>query len=105
MSGLIDNQAADALTELKGTITDLRTTVDAIGTEAKAVLAAYGDTAGLVNARLTELEKTIDGLDTAIAGTTATMVSVDAAATSVTTLVDGDGTALVSRRAHHACEP
>ena len=96
VSGLIDNQAADALTELKGTITDLRTTVDAIGTEARTVLAAYGDAAGLVNARLTELEKTIGGLDTAIAGTTATMVSVDAAAASVTTLVDGDGTALVS---------
>ena len=60
------------------------------------MLAAYGDAAGFVNARLTELEKTIDGLDTAIAGTTATMVSVDAAASSVTTLVDGDGTALVS---------
>ncbi len=95
VSGLIDNQAADALTELKGTITDLRTTVDAISNEAKSVLAAYGETAGLVNSRLAELEKTIDGLDTAIAGTT-TMISVDTAATSVTTLVDGNGAALVS---------
>ena len=96
VSGLIDNQAADALTELKGTITDLRTTVEAIGTEANAVLAAYGDTAGLVNARLTELETTIADLDVAIAGTTTTMVSVDTAATSVTTLVEGEGAALVS---------
>jgi len=96
VSGLIVNQAADAMTELKGTITDLRTTVDAISNEAKSVLAAYGETAGLVNSRLAELEKTIDGLDTAIAGTTTTMISVETAATSVTTLVDGDGAALVS---------
>ena len=47
------------------------------------MLASYGDTAGLVNARLGELQKTIAELDGAIAGATTTMASVDTAATSV----------------------
>ena len=69
------------------------------------MLAAYGDTAGLVNARLTELEKTIDGLDTAIAGTTTTMVSVDTAATSVDHAGRRRRRGAGLRGAHHAREP
>lgn len=96
VSGLVDQQATELLTELSATVTDLRGSVAAISTEAQGVLVSYGETATLVNARLTELEKTIEGLNAAIAGTTTTMASVDTAATSVSTLVDGEGTGLVT---------
>jgi phospholipid/cholesterol/gamma-HCH transport system substrate-binding protein len=95
-STLINDQAVSAVAELQGTIVEARAAIQALSAEAKQVLAAYGGTAELANARLTELESTLADLDVAIGGATTTMTSVDAAATSFTGLVEGDGKALVS---------
>ncbi len=93
---LINEEGSTAVGELKATITDLRTQVETIGAEAKTVLAGYGQTADLANARLADLQGTLASLDTALEGATKTLGSVDSAATSVTTLLDGDGKALVA---------
>ena len=95
-STLINDQAVSAVAELQGAVVDARTAIAGISTEAKQVLAAYGGTATLASARLSELEKTLADLDVAIAESTTTMTSVDEAATSFTGLVEGDGKALVA---------
>jgi phospholipid/cholesterol/gamma-HCH transport system substrate-binding protein len=93
---LIRDDGSAAIASFKETLLTLQGLVDALGTEAKTVLAAFGDTATLASARLTDLETTIAGLDSAIDGATTTLASVDSAATSFDSLVEGDGTLLVS---------
>lgn len=93
---LIENQGAQAVDDLRDTVADLKGLVQALGTEAKTVLAAYGDTATAATARLTQLETTIGNLDKAVDGATTALASVDSAATSFDTLVSGEGTELVS---------
>lgn len=93
---LLRTEISAMVAELKGTATDLRRVVNDVGTEGKSVIAGFGGTADLANARLAQLEATITKLDNTLAGADVTMASVDTAATSFTTLVDGDGTALVA---------
>ncbi len=93
---VIAKDGATAVAEFKATVTDLRRLVDTLGSEAKTVLSAYGDTATTATARLSEFEATVASLDKAIDGATATLASVDSAATSFDTLIEGDGTALVA---------
>jgi phospholipid/cholesterol/gamma-HCH transport system substrate-binding protein len=93
---LVRTDGAATLGTLRSTVTRLDDLVDALGTEARAVLALYGDTATQATARLTELQSSIVGFDRAVDGATAALASVDEAATSFDTLVEGDGTELVS---------
>lgn len=93
---LINDQAVSAVAELQGAIVDARAAINSLTDESKVVLAAFGGTAGLASARLTELETTLADLDVAINEATTTMVSVDEASVSFTDLVEGDGAALVS---------
>lgn len=95
-SGLIEQDGAAAIASVKETLLRLQGLVDSLGTEAQAVLTAYGGTANAATARLNELQSTVAALDTAIEGATATLASVDGAATSVDTLIAGDGTKLVA---------
>jgi phospholipid/cholesterol/gamma-HCH transport system substrate-binding protein len=93
---VITSDGAAAVTELKAAVVEMRGLVETLGSEAKTVLAAYGGTATTATARLGELEATVAALDRAIAGATATLASVDTAATSFDALVTGDGSALVA---------
>jgi phospholipid/cholesterol/gamma-HCH transport system substrate-binding protein len=93
---LIRADGAATIASLKATVSTLDGLVGDLGSEAQRVLSAYSDTATQATARLGELQTTIASLDEAIGGATAALASVDSAATSFDTLVEGDGTALVA---------
>ena len=85
------------MTELKGTVADLRGLVDAHrrrGASRARRLRRHRD-AGERPPRPSSRRRSTS-LDKAIDGATTTLASVDSAATSFDTLVDGDGTALVA---------
>jgi phospholipid/cholesterol/gamma-HCH transport system substrate-binding protein len=75
-------QISDAATQTNAAITDLQT-------RSGSTLDDFSDTAGLLNARLAELEKTLQEASTAF-------LAVTGASDSFDVLVDGDGTLLVS---------
>lgn len=71
------------------TIASVDTAIGDLATRSGAILDEFSGTAGLVNARLTELEETLAGVDSGF-------VAVTRASDSFTALVDGDGSLLVA---------
>lgn len=93
--GILSKDGTAAVADLRATTDRLKLLMEQVGSEAHAVLTAYGDTATSATSRLDELKATIASLDTTLAGATKTLASIDAAASGVDGLVRGDGTALV----------
>lgn len=92
---VIGTDGAAAVADLRQTTARLDSLVTSLGSEAHAVLTAYGDTATTANARLDELQATVQALDKALGSANTALASVDSAATGIDGLVRGDGTALV----------
>ncbi|WP_108484333.1 MlaD family protein [Oceaniglobus ichthyenteri] len=75
--------------QISETMTTLNTAIGDLSTRSGATLDGFTETAGLLNARLTELETTLTEAETAFAAVTEASDSFDA-------LVDGDGALLVA---------
>ncbi|EKE44879.1 mce related protein [Oceaniovalibus guishaninsula JLT2003] len=88
-----ENLMRDDIAQIVARLDDMTATLDRaiadLAARAGDTLDGFGSTADLLNARLVELEGTLDSADTAFAAVTEASESLDA-------LVDGDGAALVS---------
>ncbi|MEM9317922.1 MAG: MlaD family protein [Pseudomonadota bacterium] len=82
--------------ELEATIVNLREELARIGAEASDVIATFGETGGLANSRLAEIEVTLQALDVLIAETNVAMDTVETAAVDFSNLVTEDGATLVT---------
>ncbi len=86
---LMRDQVPGIVTQITDTITALNTAVTDISTRSAGTLDGFDETATLLNARLSELEKTL-------ADASVTFDAMTTASNSVNTLVAGDGTQMVA---------
>lgn len=93
---MMQQQMPGIVSSLASAASTLDATVAEIRAEAKTITNALGDTSELAGDRLKQLEITIASLNATLGDAQNTLRTVEAAAGSVQTLVDGDGTALVS---------
>ncbi|MEM9757024.1 MAG: hypothetical protein AAF914_13560, partial [Pseudomonadota bacterium] len=85
-----------ASTELTATLTDLRTELATLSAQANTALGAFAETGGLANARLSEIEATIDALDALVVQGGEAVTAVETAANDFSVLITEDGAALVA---------
>ncbi|WP_298864328.1 MlaD family protein [uncultured Sulfitobacter sp.] len=86
---IMAGQVPDILAQLSEAATLTNTAIADLQTRSGATLDGFGETAGLLNARLVELENSLREANTAFIAVTEASVSFDQ-------LVDGDGTLLVA---------
>lgn len=86
---LMRDEVPGIVAQISDTTTLLNTAIADLSARSGATLDDFGETATLLNARLTELERTLSEADTAFAAVTDASNSFD-------TLVEGDGALLVS---------
>ncbi len=86
---LMRDEIPDIVARISDTVDSLNLAVTSLSSRGDDTLAGFDQMADLANARLTELETTLNEADTAF-------VAVTEAADSFYALVDGDGTLLVS---------
>lgn len=94
--GFIDEDLVAVTEALTATIAELRSEIGGLSDDASNMVAVFAQTGSLANARLTEVETTLDALDVLIANTNVAMASVDSAAVDFSTLVTEDGQLLVN---------
>jgi phospholipid/cholesterol/gamma-HCH transport system substrate-binding protein len=95
-NGMISGELPGLINQLELTATTIEAVVKDVGGKAGSVVGKIDQLSDVAIARLTEAEATIARLDGALDSATATMKSIDEASASVTTLVKGDGAALVA---------
>ncbi|WP_102107639.1 MlaD family protein [Oceaniglobus roseus] len=86
---LLATRVPGILDEVAQTVTDTRSAIADLQAKTGGVLDGFGQTAGLLNTRLAELENTLLNANTAF-------VAVTEASDTFDTLVDGDGTLMVA---------
>lgn len=86
---LLSEQVPEILAQVSEAAKQTNTAIADLQSRSGATLDGFSQTAELLNARLTELEETLKGANTAF-------VAVTEASDSFDTLVDGDGTLLVA---------
>ena len=77
-------------------MTALDQAVSEFRAQGATVIASFGNTSEVATQRLIQLEGTLAGIDVTLAEAREALKSVAATSSSVQTLVDGEGTALVS---------
>ena len=95
-NAVIRDQVPPVVDRFDTAIATLDSTVSGLSAQGAATLGQIDAVAGSADARLGELEATIAKLNAALTETQAAMAAVGAGAGSVQTLVEGEGTALVT---------
>lgn len=84
------------VSEVEQTLASVRSQVDAVGTEASAMLIEFSTTGAVATNRLRELETTIGEANRMIAEITTAVDSVNATAASAQAFIENDATALAA---------
>lgn len=84
------------MAELTATATTLRTTLDSVGGATNETLAQFGVAGVEATARLRQAETTLAAADEMIARISATMETIEQAATSFDAMIEGDATTLMA---------
>ncbi len=95
-NGVIRDQVPEIVAGLSRTVTALDQAVSEFRAQGATVIASFGNTSEVATQRLIQLEGTLAGIDVTLAEAREALKSVAATSSSVQTLVDGEGTALVS---------
>lgn len=95
-NGVMRDQLPPLVARIDATIGALDATVAALKADGVTTLRGVTAAAGSADARLSQLEATIKSLDDTLAETRTTLAAISAGAGSVQTLVEGEGTALVT---------
>ncbi len=93
---ILQDQVPAVIADLTGAVDALGSAIDDIGGATRATLASIEGTSDAAGARLAQIETTIDGLNATLADARGTLVAVEAASTSLDTLLKGDGAGLVA---------
>ncbi len=86
----------EALADLAATTEAVRSQLELVSTDARAMMQEFRETGSLASARLTEAEATLQSTDAMLERMTQSLESFDSASVSFQALVDGDGAALVA---------
>jgi phospholipid/cholesterol/gamma-HCH transport system substrate-binding protein len=95
-NGVIRDQVPPLVARIDASITALDATVETLNTAGTATLRGATTATETADARLTELEATIKSLDETLVDTRTMLAAITASAGSVQTLVEGEGTGLVT---------
>ncbi len=95
-NSVIRDQVPPIMSQLGGALTTLDAAVAGLKDQGGATLGQIDTVAATADARLSELQATIEKLNQALAETQTAMAAVATGAGSVQTLVEGEGTALVT---------
>lgn len=94
--GLMRDDLPALVAELREAVSSLQGTIDAVGAEAGETISRFGTTADLANERLTELQSTLTAVDKTLTEAGSSLQAIESASTSFETLIDGEGTQLLS---------
>ena len=95
-NGVIRDQVPAIVASLTNTVIELEKAVAEFRSEGSTVITSFGDTSAVATQRLIQLEGILNGIDGTLGEAREALKAVTATSTSVRTLVDGEGTALVS---------
>ncbi|WP_209424368.1 MlaD family protein [Pararhodobacter sp. SW119] len=96
LEGVAAGDAPELIAELIATSEALRSQVDQLGGQAQTLMAELQETGVLASARLRQAEATLTATDTALAGLSQTLDTMERAAGNFDTLITGEATTLVS---------